>query len=60
MIPKSHLEAPAQTVEAQDIRFAYRRLGKSTGTPLLLIRTTGAEWTSGIPSSQTVSAPTGR
>jgi pimeloyl-ACP methyl ester carboxylesterase len=33
----SHLEAPTQAVEAQGIRFAYRRLGSSTGTPLLLI-----------------------
>ncbi len=37
MIPHSHLDAPTQTVETQNIRFAYRRLGKSTGTPLLLI-----------------------
>jgi pimeloyl-ACP methyl ester carboxylesterase len=37
MISQSHLEAPTQTIEAQNIRFAYRRLGKSTGTPLLLI-----------------------
>ena len=37
MIPDSHLEAPTQTVEAQNIRFARRRLGKPTGTPLLLI-----------------------
>jgi pimeloyl-ACP methyl ester carboxylesterase len=35
--PISHLEAPTQAVEAQGIRFAYRRLGSSTGTPLLLI-----------------------
>jgi pimeloyl-ACP methyl ester carboxylesterase len=33
----SHLEAPTRAVEAQGIRFAYRRLGSSTGTPLLLI-----------------------
>lgn len=38
MIPQSHLEAPTQTAEAQNIRFAYRRLGKSTGTPLLLMQ----------------------
>jgi pimeloyl-ACP methyl ester carboxylesterase len=37
MIPQSHLEAPTQTVEAQNIRFAYRRLGNSTGIPVLLI-----------------------
>jgi pimeloyl-ACP methyl ester carboxylesterase len=37
MIPRSHLEAPTQTVEAQNVRFAYRRLEKSTGTPLLLM-----------------------
>ena len=37
MIPRSHLEAPTQTVEAQNIRFAHRRLGQSTGKPLLLI-----------------------
>jgi pimeloyl-ACP methyl ester carboxylesterase len=37
MIPQSHLEAPTQTVDARNVRLAYRRLGKSTGTPLLLI-----------------------
>lgn len=37
MSPQSHLEAPTQTVEAQGVRFAYRRLGGSTGTPLVFI-----------------------
>lgn len=37
MSPISRLEAPTQAVQAQGIRFAYRRLGSSTGTPLLLI-----------------------
>src|SRR5437588_20774 len=34
----SHLEAPTQTVEAQGVRFAYRRFGSSTGTPLMFIQ----------------------
>lgn len=37
MSPNSHLEAPTQTVEAHGIDFVYRRLGSTSGTPLLLI-----------------------
>jgi pimeloyl-ACP methyl ester carboxylesterase len=34
----SHLTAPTQFVEANGIRFAYRRFGADTGTPLLFLQ----------------------
>jgi pimeloyl-ACP methyl ester carboxylesterase len=33
----SHLTAPTQFVEAEGIRFAYRRFGTTTGTPLVFL-----------------------
>lgn len=33
----SHLKAPTQFIEANGIRFAYRRLGQETGRPLILL-----------------------
>src|SRR5271168_873267 len=33
----SHITAPTQFIEASGIRFAYRRFGKETGTPLVFI-----------------------
>jgi pimeloyl-ACP methyl ester carboxylesterase len=35
MIPHNHQTAPTQFVEANGIRFAYRRFGKPTGAPLV-------------------------
>ena len=34
----SHVTAPTQIVEADGIRFAYRKFGKTTGTPLVLMQ----------------------
>src|SRR6476620_9868947 len=34
----SHLTAPTQFVEANGTRFAYRRFGADTGTPLLFLQ----------------------
>ena len=36
MIQRSHQTAPTQYVETKGIRFAYRRLGKSSSVPLVL------------------------
>src|ERR1700687_4632425 len=36
MTQHSHQTAPTQFVEANGIRFAYRRFGKATGVPLVL------------------------
>jgi pimeloyl-ACP methyl ester carboxylesterase len=36
MTQHTHQTAPTQYVEARDIRFAYRRLGKAGGAPLVL------------------------
>jgi pimeloyl-ACP methyl ester carboxylesterase len=57
---RSHLEAPTQTVEAQGVRFAYRRFGSSTGTPLLFIQHFRGGMDHWDRSSPTVSAPTAR
>ena len=35
MIKYTHLTAPTQFVEANGIRFAYRRFGKANGLPLV-------------------------
>jgi hypothetical protein len=35
MMTHTHQTAPTQFVEANDIRFAYRRFGKSGGVPLV-------------------------
>ena len=40
----SHQTAPTQFVEANSIRFAYRRFGKTGGVPLVLAGTTSAPW----------------
>jgi pimeloyl-ACP methyl ester carboxylesterase len=34
----SHVTAPTQFVTANGIRFAYRRLGAETGTPLVFLQ----------------------
>lgn len=39
--------APTHYVEGHGIRFAYRRLGPSTGTPLILRK--HPLWTAGVP-----------
>ena len=44
----THQTAPTQFVEANGIRFAYRRFGKSGGVPLVLNSTSPAPWTIGI------------
>ena len=48
-IVHTHQTAPTQFVEANGIRFAYRRFGKAGGVPLVfnaaLLR---HEWTTGI------------
>jgi pimeloyl-ACP methyl ester carboxylesterase len=38
MDPQTHDTAPTQFVEADDIRFAYRRFGNRTGTPLVFVQ----------------------
>lgn len=42
MTTHSHQTAPTQFVEANGIRFAYRRFGKSDGVPLVF--TSPARW----------------
>ena len=37
-IMNRHITAPTQFIEANGIRFAYRRLGSESGTPLLLMQ----------------------
>ncbi|MET4084195.1 pimeloyl-ACP methyl ester carboxylesterase [Pedobacter sp. UYP30] len=37
MLTNNHVNAPTQFIEVGEIRFAYRRLGKKTGTPILLL-----------------------
>ena len=45
----THQTAPTQYIEANGIRFAYRRFGKAGGVPLVLssISTTPEPWTTG-------------
>lgn len=38
MATQTHETAPTQFVEAEGIRFAYRRLGKAKGTPIVFIQ----------------------
>ena len=38
MSSNSHLTAPTQFVEANGIRYAYRRLGTESGTPLVFLQ----------------------
>ena len=38
MTTNDHLSAPTRYVEADGIRYAYRRFGASTGTPLLFLQ----------------------
>jgi len=40
----THQTAPTQFVEANGIRFAYRRFGKPGGVPLVFNSTTSAPW----------------
>src|ERR1700745_197939 len=49
MSSESHIEAPTQTVEAHNIRFAWRRLGTTAGPPLLLIQHFGGGMDHGDP-----------
>jgi pimeloyl-ACP methyl ester carboxylesterase len=37
-MPHTHMTAPTQFLEAQGIRFAYRRFGKETGVPLVFMQ----------------------
>jgi hypothetical protein len=43
----THQTAPTQFVEANGIRFAYRRFGKAAGVPLVFNQAPGARWSSG-------------
>ena len=49
--------APTRYIEGHGIRFAYRRLGPSSGTPLVLCSISRATSTHGIPPSSTLSPP---
>ena len=44
----THQTAPTQYVDANGIRFAYRRFGKPSGLPLVFDSTTPVPWTIGI------------
>jgi hypothetical protein len=46
MTQHSHQSAPTQFVEANGIRFAYRRFGDAAGVPLVFNQQ--APWTIGI------------
>ncbi len=49
----THVAAPTQFVEANGIRFAYRRFGKEAGVPLLFMQPFEVGWIIGIPPSPT-------
>ena len=34
----THLNAPTQFIEAKGVRYAYRRFGAETGTPLIFLQ----------------------
>jgi hypothetical protein len=55
-----HVTAPTQFVEANGVRFAYRRFGLEGGTPLLFMQHFRAEWIIGIPRSPTALRKIGR
>jgi hypothetical protein len=48
MTADTHQTAPTQFVEANGIRFAYRRFGKAGDVPIVLNQTTLARWITGI------------
>jgi len=49
MTQHNHQTAPTQFVEADGIRFAYRRFGNAAGVPLVFNQhTSPAPWTIGI------------
>jgi len=48
MTTYTHHTAPTQFVEANGIRFAYRRFGKAGGVPLVFCQHTSAPWIIGI------------
>ena len=48
MTQHSHQTAPTKFVEANGIRFAYRRFGNAAGVPLVFNSTSLAPWTIGI------------
>jgi len=50
---RSHLTAPTQFVSANRIRYAYRRFGAESGTPLISSSTSAAAWITGIRRSPT-------
>jgi hypothetical protein len=45
----AHQTAPIQFVEANGIRFAYRRFGQIGGVPLVFSQATEAESQGGLP-----------
>jgi hypothetical protein len=45
----THQTAPTQFVEANGIRFAYRRFGKAGGLPIVLNQHYTAPWITGTP-----------
>jgi len=53
MTQHSHQTAPTEFVEANGIRFAYRRFGKAGGVPILF------RWISTVLRQQIRSCPTG-
>jgi hypothetical protein len=44
----THQTAPTQFVEANGIRFAYRRFGEPDSVPLVFNMTSPERWTTGI------------
>ena len=47
MTQHSHQTAPTQFVEANGIRFAYRRFGKAGGVPIVFIASDEARFITG-------------
>jgi hypothetical protein len=47
--PTTHQTAETRLVEAAGVNFAYRRFGRPTGLPLVLLHTSEATWRTGIP-----------
>ena len=48
MSKHTHQTAPTQFVEANGIRFAYRRFGKAASVPLIFNQHYWAPWITGI------------
>ena len=48
MAKDTHVTAPTRFVEANGSRYAYRRFGSESGTPLVFLNTSAAALTTGI------------